>query len=50
MHCACGVNDTAFILKKFEFIYEKALAPQGPRTDVLMRKKPRNENLVTLYL
>jgi hypothetical protein len=39
MHHACGVNDTTCILKKFdyvrefEFIFEKALAPQSGAQD-----------------
>jgi hypothetical protein len=37
-------------LREFEFIVEKALAPElGARTDVLM-KKTRAKNLVTLSL
>jgi hypothetical protein len=36
---------------KFEFIFEKGLPlNQGPRTDVLMKKKIRVENIVTLSL
>jgi hypothetical protein len=55
--CVCGVNFTSCSFENYNFfpnsnLYLKRFYPlnQGPRMDVLMKKKPRVENLVTLSL
>jgi hypothetical protein len=47
----CFVYDFHFskLIEHF-FVHAVSMTPQEPRTDVLMKKKPRVKNLVTLSL